>query len=217
MEISNLNGVKKYELEFEKVYPYFIDHIECGKTLSQLAVNRVQFRKGKFYTFLPKDAVIERLHEVALGGIIPLNQYDASGQLIDQNTPDSHIIPTTDRLEAVSLLVKVYLTQSSLHFAVIEDYLEEPSSQFSQINNVKMIPYNDEVYYFLDANNSIPEIKKTILSAEQIWHSLCLLTSIKHPLHKPLSTEILEAIVCNTSYVIVSAYDGEGYIIWERT
>ena len=116
MEISpmlpkTMNG-NKYTLDFESAYPYFIDHIECGKTLSQLVVESICFQKGKFYTFLPNNAIIERLNKPCFGVITPTNLYDADGHLIGPNPPGSHPDSTTKTITLLSSFVNTYLTQN---------------------------------------------------------------------------------------------------------
>ena len=43
--------IKKYKLDFEKTVSYFVDHIQCEKTLSQRLVEKVNFNQGVFSHF----------------------------------------------------------------------------------------------------------------------------------------------------------------------
>lgn len=79
-----------------------------------------------------------------------------------------------------------------------------------------MTSYKNEVYYSLNSNNSISEIKKTIRFAEQVWHSLVVLTCTESQLPLTLSKPILNNLIEKTRFIIVSAYDGEGYVYWEK-
>lgn len=131
-----MESIKKYDLDFEKAYRYFIDHIECGKTLSELIVENICFQKGMFYTFLPHNAIIERLHELSYGGIIPTNVYDASGHLIGPNPPGSKVCSGPKTIDVLSLYIKDYFIESSLNLAVIEDCIREITDPFSPLEKV---------------------------------------------------------------------------------
>ncbi|MFZ0564653.1 MAG: hypothetical protein WAM28_00425 [Chlamydiales bacterium] len=168
--------IEKHYLDFEKTIAYFIDHIECKKTLSQKIVKKTNFHAGIFYTYLPSNAVISRLYAFSYGGIIPPIPYGTHTYRIEGVSEHFHPqqIRTMDR--ECSEIISAYTNKDEQNYAVIEHYMLEPGNPHAHIKNVKMEPYEKEVYYFLDKNNSIEEIYRTIRKSREVWHSLFVLT-----------------------------------------
>lgn len=79
--------------------------------------------------------------------------------------------------------------------------------------------YKDEVYLSLFARNSSNEglIEDTIRHAEVAWRLLGIMTSLPAkylPLPHELTDEVFKLLVQNAEHIFVSAFDGEGYIIY---
>ena len=206
--------IKKHHLDFEKTISYFIDHIQCGKTLAERIVEKVKFNQGSFYTFLPSNAEISRLYEFPYGGIIPPIPYGNRTYKIEGLTENFHPqqVITMDR--ECSEFISSYVKSGTKNCAILEDYNLESDSPHANMQNVKMTPYGKEVYYFLNKNNSIEEVYKTMRTSIRVWHSLCVLTQINDVL--VLDNEVLDQICNNAKFVITGAYDGEGYVFWEK-
>jgi len=207
--------IKKYKLDFDKTISYFIEHIQCGKTLSKRVVEKVNFSKGIFYTFFPSNAEISRLFDFSCGGIIPPIPYGKHSYKIEGFSDKFHPqqIITMDR--ECSEFISSYVKEGGKNCAIVENYMFEPENVHANIRRVKMTPYEKEVYYFLDKENSIEEIYETIRKSSEVWHSLFVLTQMNSVL--TLYSECLDKICDNSKFIIVGAYDGEGYIFWEKT
>jgi hypothetical protein len=129
--------IKKHRLNFEKTFVYFIDHIECGKTLSQRVAEKINFKQGAFYTFLPSNAEISRLYDFTCGGIIPPIPYGTRTYKIEGVSENFHPqkIITMDR--ECSEIISAYTKEKEQNCAVVENYLLEPESTHTHIINVK--------------------------------------------------------------------------------
>jgi hypothetical protein len=92
----------------------------------------------------------------------------------------------------------------------------DPDSHYIGIKNVRMVPFDSEVYYFLNQNNSTQEIYETIRKSSQVWHFLAVITRLRDALPPILTDEIMNQICENVKLVIAGAYDGEGYIFWKQ-
>ena len=51
-----------------------------------------------------------------------------------------------------SEFIAKFLSKSQENLAVIENYMLDPQSPYVDLENVKMIPFDSEVYYFLNKN-----------------------------------------------------------------
>jgi len=175
MNGNDVQRYKKHCLDFEKTVEYFVDHIQCGKTFSQKIVKSIDFNKGKFFTFLPSSAALERLYKFSYGGIIPSILYDKYGNPVEGQPAMSYHKEDITMDEMISMVIKAYLKRSCYNYAIIENYMLESESPHVIIKNVEMIPYEKEVYFFLSKKNSIDEICNTIRKSSQVWHFLCFL------------------------------------------
>ena len=212
-----LRDIKKYSLDFKKTLPYFIDHIQCGKILSKKIIERIDLNQGIFYTFLPICANLNRIFEFTYGGIISPIPYGNQTYQIEGVSNEFHPQQVITMDYDCSQFISVYTKKNYRNFAVIENYMLEPEDPHINIKNVKMTPYANDVYYFLNRNNSIDEIYKTIRKSSEIWHSLFVLTQIENFMSIILDDETLDRICDNAKFVITGAYDGEGHVFWEKS
>ena len=157
---------------------------------------------------------MSRLYEFPYGGIIPPIPYGKCTYKIEGILENFHPQQVITMGQECSEFISTYTKEGEKNCAIVENYMQEPNSPYASIENVKMIPYNNEVYYFLDKKNSMEEIYVTIRKSSEVWHTLFVLTQIDKVL--ALDSEILDSICDNAKFVITGAYDGEGYIFWER-
>ena len=79
--------------------------------------------------------------------------------------------------------------------------------------------YNDEVYYVLEKSNVSTDLILNCLKAStSFWHSLGVFTTadLTGRTSNELDLRKIEEICLNTELMMVGAYDGEGYIFWEK-
>ena len=77
--------------------------------------------------------------------------------------------------------------------------------------------YNDELYLFLQNSNfSIERSKKIIQHVDAQWYYMNIISEEKPDESQEISVEKLRKIASSNTHIIIGAYDGEGYIIWEK-
>ena len=209
--------IRKHELDVVKVLPYFLDHINCGKILSKRIIEKIDFTKGSFFTILPSDAKLDKLFDFSHGGIIPPIPCEGESYHIKGSFEEFHPNKIITMDYECSEFMASFLKKNNENWAVIENYMLNPDSAYVNFQNVKMIPFNCDVYYFLNRSNSIKEIHETIRKSNQVWHFLAVLTRLKNDLFSCLTDTIIHQICENLEFVIVGSYDGEGYIFWEKS
>lgn len=206
---------KQYELDFNKTLPYFLDHIGCGKTLSEKLVKKIDFSSGSFFTILPDNAHLDRMFEFSYGGIIPLilsnQQYSIKGGA-EVFVPSK--VVTMDG--ECSEFIAGYMQNNEKNCAIMENYMADVNSIHSKISNVRTLLYDDELYYLLTKENSVEEIYKALRKSKEVWHSLTILTVIIDKTQSKFDDFLIEQVCSHTKFVIAGAYDGEGYIFWEK-
>jgi hypothetical protein len=200
--------LKRYDLDFDKSSKYFIDHINSGKFLSEKIVKTINFQDGSFFTLLPENANLEYLYNFPFGGIL-------KGSVRVFNTPFSNAwsVPNIDK--ELSEFISIFLKASIDRISVFEDVIRKPKDpHVGGIHGIDVKLYGDEIYYFAKSNASENSILEAIQVTGVVWHFLAVLTQGNIP--SKLSEQDFDTICENLSYVIAGAYDGEGYIIWER-
>jgi hypothetical protein len=84
--------------------------------------------------------------------------------------------------------------------------------------NQLLLSFKDELYYKILSDKANPEIiKKCLVNSNAFWHSLCVLTDANLvDLSDTLTLENIREISFKVYLIIIGAYDGEGYVFWER-
>jgi hypothetical protein len=184
--------------------------------LSKTIVEKIDFHQGDFFTILPKNANVERLYELSYGGIISPIPYGDKTYRIEGVSEEFHPQQVIAMNDKCCQFISDYTKKKHCNFVIIENYMLEPDSPHVDIKNVRMAPYKNDVYYILTKENSLKEINKTIRRSSQVWHSLFVLTQIENGVFTNLNNKTLSDICDNAKFVITGAYDGEGYIFWEK-
>lgn len=197
--------VRRYELDFEKTLPYFIDHIQCGKEFSEVVISKIDFTKGCFFTILPNKIDLSKLYKFSCGGIV----FPSSCEEID----GCNINIINVHYECSSFMFD-FLRKGKLAF--VENYMLTPGSPFVDIKNVRSIYFESDVHYILDKMNSIQEIYETIRKSTEVWHFLAVLANINDFTDAFLTKEMMFYICEQAEFVITVAYDEEGYVFWEK-
>jgi hypothetical protein len=197
----------KYDLDFRKTINYFIDHVKCGNFLSEMLIKKINFHNGSFFTLLPDNANLENIYDFPFGGIL-------KGSERVYNTPFSNAwsVPNID-IE-LSEFIHKYLLKNLMNFAVFEHVIAKPEDPRLKINDITIAIFKDQVYYVAFKKTSTDLIEKIVRKTGRVWHFLAVLTQGNIP--SKLTEKDFDTICENLSYVIAGAYDGEGYIIWEK-
>ncbi len=202
--------MKKWTLNYTTAWPYFKDHIEWGNSLSRFLIEKIDFKKGHFFTILPEDAQIENIEDLRSGGILlqpPLKKSPS-------NKGYWQLIPTT--VDSMTEFIKKCLKQNNRRYGLAEDVCYGPNDKLVIESTVEYLLYDKEVYYFLQKKLSKEEIKKTIRRANATYHLLIVLCEGEKFNNKGLQFSNFEQIARDAIYIIGSAYDRESYIVWKN-
>ena len=207
--------MKKHKLDSGKTLLYFLDHIKCGKTLSEKVIKKTDLTHGFFSVILPSDAKLDRLFNFDEGGVIPPVPCKKEYYHIKGTPEEFHPNKIITMDHECSEFIADFLSKSRNNLAIIENYMLDPQSPYVEIKNVRMIPFGSEVYYFLNQNNSVGEIYETLRKSSQVWHFLSVLTHLP-VVPNVLTDTAIDQICENIKYIIAGAYDGEAYIYWKK-
>lgn len=211
-----MRELKKNYLNFEKSLQYTRHQLKGGNTLSSEVLKSVDFSTGNFFTLLPNDAILEKCYVFTSGGILPqppMEWYCSEGKMASYS-----VIPTIQE-EMVSYILKK-ATEDNL-LCVFEDVLSTKKNIYLDFFKTHSILrfFKDEVYFVLN-RNKLDEliISKCLEKSNAIWHSLCVLSKIelKKEQDDVFGLKEIDTICVNAKLIIIGAYDGEGYVVWEK-
>ncbi len=191
-----MSELVEYPLDFSKALAYFEDNLNETNRMSSALCKHVQFEKGTFYTILRHGITDDQLYGFKWGGV----DGGSKDQIID---------------------IMFNKAQSDIRIHYIFDDVNStytPSYDWSLFSQVG-VHYNDEVYYIVSGKTASKALLKEGLNAsDAIWHSLCVLSDGEYS--KRQDRSITEFDITNfakeAQMIVVGAYDGEGYICWEK-
>lgn len=192
-----MSDFKQYFLDYEKSYQYFQETISDVNILSKSIFEYLDFRSGHFFTFLSSDSNIEKhINNFKFGSIKPpVRDYIYSFVLNNVRTLDK--------------------------ICIVDDFQQNYSSEYKEdlfLSHGKV--FDNEIYYLFTKDNISLETVQTAFRYSNIdWHSLAIIfqTKLEKSENTTLSKSDCVNICKNAEIILVTAFDAEGYIIWEKT
>jgi hypothetical protein len=208
---EQMRKLNKYDLDYTRSLSFFKESLEKTNLLSSEAIQMINRQKGLFFTLLPKEADLENLHQFSRG-ILP--------EMPMQIGPVGSLPGVYAHSEIFSLDKEIgeYLARDNQSFCVIDDFNSRYNNEYeSDLFERFGKHYEEEIYYLLTPENFSQEnILPCLYKSRTFWHSLCILTKEKPDSSDILSKEVMQKICEKSVYVMIGAYDGEGYIFWEK-
>jgi len=190
-----MKKLNRYELDFELTFDYIKNNLKDVNELSSQFLKTLSVNHGNFYVLLPEDADIKRIHEFNSGYITSFADKEICNHVVDKTANKSYSYIFDD--------VNVNASDN------LKDEFSVRHSFF----------YKDEVYYVIK-NGMLSEdvFFKCMNASNGIWHSLCLATEIdfNEIIDNSLDKNTINEICYNAQLAMIGAYDGEGYIFWEK-
>lgn len=211
-----MKKLKKYIFGFEAI-EYIRYILEGGKTLSSYLLQNHDLDKGKVIACLPEGVSDKEAKEFEVGG--KLNVPPQSMKYKPRTI--AYPIPNTDSYLAG--IVQSFLITKERRLCILEDATRRPDDPIITPVDDLMFAVENEVYYMLsvkEAENK-EKVARTINVANSLWHFVCVMTSF--PKGGTLLSDVknikvndLKILADRAEKIAIGAYDGEGYLIWER-
>jgi hypothetical protein len=190
---------------------YFLQHLggKCERAFSKLLTSHLDFSKGELITLMPQEVSHDRLVPSC-----PV-AYDSWIDEISQ--------PGLPYALFVSY-VETYLQKDSQHICVLVEQLLRAKPEMKLVDaEKKTYHFCREDVYFLLANKTLDtvNISKLLHAVYTGWCALTIMTVVPgNPQamieNVELSWKDLQTLVEHTQAIAVGAYDGQGFIIWEK-
>ncbi len=215
MGIKKIRKLIQYELDFNKTETYFKEYLCQKHHLFNALRSNISFSKGHFYTLLTEDADLTKLHEFEIGHILPPNPiedvYISSLGRTFKGEPVNSI-----RNEFIYFIYE--LIKNKNISLLSEDFVASPTDPHIDLYHKIGLHLGEEVFYLITPENLTKTLLKKLFNTCGGWFFIAALFAMNGLDFK--NKEIKESdflkICSNTSMIIISAYDGEGYLIWEK-
>jgi len=189
--------LNQHELNFEQALAYFQYNLADTNILSSALIKLVNFKAGRFFTLLPDTADLKKINEFRYGGMAGGVRDQISSIVLNKLHLDNKLSCIFD--DATATFKPEYKDPFFLSYGLV---------------------YKTEIYYLVVQKMASNElINQCFCVSNAIWHSLCVLSEIdlSNKKEKNLSSKEIEDVCQLAQLIIVGAYDGEGYVFWEKS
>lgn len=213
-----MSKIIRYELDSEAI-SYIKEHLSLGKQLSKLLLGIHNFEKGKVVTFADESVDSISLRSLNTGGIIL--PHDHGQEITDSSGKQWRIVEKPNMNKELETLIGDYLHKDDDRVVVFEDALAHASDP-NVPANLKYRTFDNDVYYLLESDDQCSESIGETLKEAQSWLFICVLTSsVRFKRggleNRHLSKDDLRQFAERAIAIVIGAYDGEGFIIWEKS
>ena len=81
----------------------------------------------------------------------------------------------------------------------------------------RVLYFHEEVYLYIQENEFTQEnAKKIVHYADAQWYYMNIISETGSRLGSNMTSEELHSIALKTSFIVVGAYDMEGFVVWKR-
>jgi len=214
-KLDDLSNIKNYDNGKDDTVKFE------GKVLAKLILESVDLKQGAIYAILPNKIPLKQVYKFENGGIISLSDADrANTTLIEGGV----MVPTPNNFSRLYPVIKEHLKANAQNICIFIDAMSNADDKCMQEEQTDLFTFQNNVYWYVTAANAEEDKIKTARgNSSDAWIGfLGVLTSAEKieipPFDKrELTAEELEAFAKNTNKIVISAYDGESFLIWEKS
>jgi hypothetical protein len=223
VELKTMNEYREIILNNSKTLPYIKKCLLSGHTLSKTIIENISLENSWTSTWFPTDGNEENLYNFKYGGIIPEPPKSEWHKSIGKEGNKAIWVPIRSVIVPIINTIRIFVSEDERRICFFDDTLAKSTDSGLSEYSTLLKTYNNEVYHLINRERSTDkEIHETINWTYSFWPPIIgILTSLPDFLQrdideKQITVEIIETAGKRTEMIIVSAYDGEGYLIWHK-
>ncbi len=205
-----MNKPRIYDIG-EAAIAYMKKAMGDGLSLSKQVLQALDLSRGHIYTMLPDGVDTDLIRDYSVGGFT-CNYADRKNGVVQVTTIDEHVIT----------LIRSFLAKSGNPVCLFDATLLE--LDFPTVRRIRTHAiFQKEVYLYLGpGQNTLDQIGTIMYSSAgsypPVLASLAVLSSEGVCILRSgrLSLQFLRETAEATEHIIVGAFDGEGYLIWDK-
>ncbi len=194
--------LKKVNLDSQAL-EYIVDELSQGRELAKAVLLNTFLQKGKLFTYSPEK--------------FDIREMDDLGESISYLSDEYVLQPFR---EIIGREIVNYCNESESHIAIFETLghvpvppsLEDPGIRYFSIKG------NKYDYIVKDFVQSI-RIERYLIDSS-IYPTVIVLTTLPFGItiqpYQEIDEDLITSLATNANKIIIGAFDGEGYVIWEK-
>lgn len=212
--------------QFKKFYlgaagiKFVRQYLSNGLTLAQLLLERLPLDRGTVTTYLPEEVTKEEAEEFESGGKIKTDP-SLRETRVSEDGRKWIFTPVQDNLALIMPHLLAYMFENHDRICIFENAsggAEDPCIVKIHSN---IYLYHNEVYHFVNPANIDSSSIETAIRKARSYRLLGVGTSVNGEKYRDtqkrtVNIEELKMFAKNTEILVVRAYDGEGYLIWDN-
>lgn len=191
---------------------YLLEQLAEGRSLSKLAARRLNLNNGSAKTFLPKSTSWEEVLRFREGHKI--RSAEKTKKLIYPDGSRWTMVPVASNLSGIVPCLVNFLS-GDMAMLICEDFLTTRKDLSPGKTSANTLLFKDEVYRCLSSRDSSPESVKEVIRDCADFRFVGIGCKARIPPMNLVEAD-LEAIANVVELVVTLAYDGEGYLIWQK-
>ncbi len=202
---------KLIPLNFDQSLQYVKEQLCDGHTLAQELLKNLNFYKGHFFTLIHSPADRTKIHQFRKGGIQATNPLRT---VLFNEQPYLGRKKGNSVQELAEYLKNIMNSDQCCYF---EDLLHRRQDPIAIKFKSNILYYHEEPYLFLQHSHfSIERAMEIIHYVDAQWYYMNIVTKEEPGSTSDIPDEKFQSIVLGTDYVVIGAYDMEGFVVWER-
>ena len=206
--------IDKIDVTGDRSFKYLREQLNMGISLSQI-MNNLPIENGKVYAFVPQGINEESLYNFSYGGIYPFDK---------EELKTTNVIRVRNDAKKIILdIIEKHIILNEENCCLFEYPNAAPHDPWVATSGMNFIHLNNEqMFFFFDKRSCEIEKLQEAFSTSHTYIFLCVLSTLNINEHshfapfKEITDELLSLLVNESSSFFVRAYDGEGYLMWEK-
>jgi hypothetical protein len=221
MGTKEMSEYKEITLGIEAI-EYIKYRLSISYTLAQFILDYIVLENGYVTVGLPPEANMEMINKVDSAGLLPTHPESEWKKGITEDGRESVWIPVYPFNDYAVKTIQTFLRKNTQRLCFFEDFSARPEFPFVKRYKTKIVIFEKEVYHILaGGKHENDEIEGFIKESETFISLVGILTSLPDDNNdilswKTITSDMLRVLVDRTEKIVVGAYDGEAYIIWNK-
>jgi hypothetical protein len=194
---------------------FFIKTLKDGHILARELLKILNFERGRFFVITSALADISKLQELRYGGILPVNPLEKI-KVMGREYPSRK---KGNSIEELAKFIDQSLIKDCEHWCVFEDVAFEKGDKCLSKSRQSDIRYfENQVYYCISGVDASKEkLSSLIKTADAQWYYMNVITeTVLFCDQQQLSIDDIKKLATHTKYLVLGAYDMEGYVCFEK-
>jgi hypothetical protein len=216
-----MNSIKYARLGSDAI-AYMRECLAQGHTLAKSLLVMPDLEYGTILAPVPPNTKEDSIGNYRHGPLLPEPAINDHVQYSSEQGGETRIVLAPNTNYVLEQIIRNYFKQNKHAVCIFEDALARASDPYLKSLRIKRLTHKEEVYYvLLSSDRSTDAVRRAIYQAANPHPGLiCVVTTIMDvdfSLRRgQITKDGLTKIAHKAVKIILGAYHGEGYLIWEK-